>query len=152
MKTMSDSNENTCAARSLMNELKASCSQAIFATFGPYMGEKGVDYETCMKIASAFGGGINLTGNVCGALTGALMAIGLEFGDENPMNPKVAEVSTRLLEEFKAINGSILCRDLIQYDGDGTEVDMMKAFESGAFDKCLKYVEDVSKLLASYLG
>jgi len=30
-------------------------------------------------------------------------------------------------------------------------VDMMKAFESGAFDKCLKYVEDVSKLLTTYI-
>ena len=148
---MSDSTKNTCAARELMNGMKASCSQAIFATFGPYMGEKGVDVETCMKIASAFSGGINLTGNVCGALTGALMAIGLEFGDGNPMNPKVAEVSTRLLEEFRAINGSILCRDLIQYDGGADAVDLMKAFESGAFDKCLKYVEDVSRLLVTYI-
>jgi C_GCAxxG_C_C family probable redox protein len=147
---MSDKSKNTCAAKELMNGMKASCSQAILATFGPYMGEKGVDVETCMKLASAFGGGINMTGNVCGALTGALMAIGLEFGDENPMNPKVAEVSTRLLEEFKAINGSILCQDLIQYDGS-TGVDMVKAFQSGAFDKCLKYVEDVSKLLTTYI-
>ena len=148
---MSDSSKNTCAARELMNGMKASCSQAIFATFGPYMGEKGVDVETCMNIASAFSGGINLTGNVCGALSGALMAIGLEFGDGSPLNPKVAELSTRLLEEFKAINGSILCQDLIQYDGAGTEVDLMKAFENGAFDKCLKYVEDVSRLLTTYI-
>jgi len=148
---MNEPTENKCAAKELMNGMKASCSQAIFATFGPYMGSEEVSVETCMKIASAFSGGINLTGNVCGALTGALMAIGLEFGDTNPMNPKVAEISTRLLEEFKTIHGSILCRDLIQYDGDGTVVDMMKAFESGAFDKCLKYVEDVSRLLASYL-
>ena len=148
---MTDSSKNGCAAKELMNGMKASCSQAILATFGPYMGEKGLDVETCMKLASAFSGGINLTGNVCGALTGALMAIGLEFSDGNPMNPKVAEISTRLLEEFKAINGSILCRDLIQYDGSGTAVDMMKAFQSGAFDKCLKYVEDVSKLLTTYI-
>ncbi|MHA1950076.1 MAG: hypothetical protein ACW987_09400 [Candidatus Thorarchaeota archaeon] len=60
---MSDSSKNTCAARELMNGMKASCSQAILATFGPYMGENGVDVETCMKIASAFSGGINLTGN-----------------------------------------------------------------------------------------
>lgn len=148
---MSDSSNNTCAARELMNGMKATCSQAIFATFGPYMGEKGVDVETCMKIASAFSGGINLTGNVCGALTGALMAIGLEFGDGSPMSPKVAEISTQLLEEFKAINGSILCRDLIQYDGGTDVVDMMKAFKNGAFDKCLKYVEDVSRLLTTYI-
>ena len=149
---MTDSSKNGCAARGEMKGMKASCSQAIFATFGPYMGEKGVDVETCMKIASAFSGGINLTGNICGALTGALMAIGLEFSDGNPMNPKVAEISTRLLEEFKAINGSILCQDLIQYEGGSDTVDMMKAFQSGQFDKCLQYVEDVSKLLASHFN
>ena len=147
---MSDSSENTCAARKLMNEMRASCSQAVFATFGPHLGSGAVDFETCMKIASAFGGGINMTGNVCGAITGALMAIGLEFGDGSPMNPKVAEVSSRLIEDFKAINGSILCCELIQYDGS-TGVDMVKAFESGAFDKCLQYVEDATKLLMTYL-
>ncbi|MHA1950077.1 MAG: hypothetical protein ACW987_09405 [Candidatus Thorarchaeota archaeon] len=63
----------------------------------------------------------------------------------------MAEISTRLLEEFKAINGSILCQDLIQYEGGTDTVDMMKAFESGAFDKCLKYVEDVSRLLTTYI-
>ncbi|TFG27967.1 C_GCAxxG_C_C family protein [Candidatus Thorarchaeota archaeon] len=148
---MTDLSKNDCAARELMNGMKASCSQAIFATFGPYMGEKGVDVDTCMKIASAFSGGINLTGNVCGALSGALMAIGLEFSDGSPMNPKVAEVSTRLLEEFKAMHGSILCQDLIKYDGGTDEVDMMKAFQSGQFDKCLRYVEDVAKLLTTYI-
>ena len=148
---MTNSSENTCAAKQLMNEMKASCSQAIFATFGPYMGSDEVSVETCMKIASAFSGGINLTGNICGALTGALMAIGLEFSDGSPMSPKVAEISTRLLEEFKAINGSILCRDLIQYDGGSDTVDMMKAFQSGQFDKCLKYVEDVVGLLKTYI-
>ena len=140
---MGDSSEDTCAAKQLMNQMRASCSQAVFATFGPLVGDQEVDFETCMKIASAFGGGINLTGNVCGALTGALMAIGLAFGDGNPMNPKVAD-------EFKAINGSILCRDLIQYDGS-TGVDMVKAFKSGAFDKCLRYVADVSRLLTTYI-
>ena len=148
---MNDTTENTCAAKELMNGLKATCSQAIFATFGPYMGKSEVDAETCMNIASAFSGGINMTGNVCGALTGALMAIGLEFGDGSPLSPKVAEISTRLLEEFKAIHGSILCRDLVQYDGSTDTVDMQKAFESGAFDKCLKIVEDVSKLLTTYI-
>jgi hypothetical protein len=56
-----------------------------------------------------------------------------------------------MLEEFKAINRSILCRNLIQYDGGTDTVDMMKAFESGALDKCLQYVEDVSRLLATYI-
>ena len=51
---MTDSSKNGCAARELMNGMRASCSQAILATFGPYMGERGLDVVTCMKLASAF--------------------------------------------------------------------------------------------------
>lgn len=49
-------------------------------------------------------------GEVCGAVTGALMALGLEYGDEN--NRK----STKSLEFMKAFReqyGSLLCKELL---------------------------------------
>ncbi|MHA2216743.1 MAG: C-GCAxxG-C-C family protein [Candidatus Hodarchaeales archaeon] len=54
------------------------CAQAIISVYGEYLG---ADHDTCLKIASVFGGGINRTGNMCGAVTGALMVIGLKYGD-----------------------------------------------------------------------
>ncbi|MFW9908891.1 MAG: C-GCAxxG-C-C family protein [Candidatus Thorarchaeota archaeon] len=148
---MTHSSEMTRAVSKLMDDRKAHCAQAVFATFGPFLGSKEVGAETCMKIASAFSGGINGTGNICGALTGALMAIGLEFGNGTPLDTKVAEISTRLLEEFTSINGSILCRELIPYDVV-TKEGMMKAIEKGVFKNCTKYAEDVSRLLSTYLA
>ena len=68
------------SANKMMEELRGNCAQAIFATYGPQIGLENIDYESCMKIASAFGGGINLTGNVCGAITGTLMTLGLKYG------------------------------------------------------------------------
>ncbi|MHA2377388.1 MAG: C-GCAxxG-C-C family protein [Candidatus Thorarchaeota archaeon] len=68
------------SANKIFQEQKGHCSQAIFAAYGEQLGLGKVDFDTCMKIASAFSGGIALTGNVCGALTGALMALGLKYG------------------------------------------------------------------------
>ncbi|MHA1934606.1 MAG: C-GCAxxG-C-C family protein [Candidatus Thorarchaeota archaeon] len=101
--------------------------------------------DTCMKIASAFSGGIALTGNVCGALTGALMALGLKYGGAE-REEKVNEVAVELLNEFKALNGSIICRELINHDLI-TDEDVKQAFKNGAFDNCPKFVQDVTKIL-----
>ena len=62
------------SASKMMEERRGNCAQAIFATYGPRLAKGKVDFDSCMKITSAFGGGINRTGNVCGAVTGALMA------------------------------------------------------------------------------
>jgi C_GCAxxG_C_C family probable redox protein len=101
-----------------------------------------------MKISSAFSGGIARTGNVCGAITGALMALGLKYGEGD--SSKVNEVATKLFEEFKSLNGSIICRELINHDLI-TDEDIKHAFETGAFDNCSKYVEDVSLILERLL-
>ncbi|MFX1606211.1 MAG: C-GCAxxG-C-C family (seleno)protein, partial [Promethearchaeota archaeon] len=60
-------------AKKIMDEQRGSCSQAIFATYGVYLSSGKLDYDTCRNIASGFGGGIASNGNVCGALTGAIM-------------------------------------------------------------------------------
>ena len=52
------------------------CSQSIFSTYAPRFG---VNTEHSLKIASAFGGGIARMGNICGAVSGALMTIGLKY-------------------------------------------------------------------------
>ena len=54
-----------------------SCSQAVFAVFAD---ELGLERDVALKVASGFGGGIGGTGRACGALTGAIMAIGYENG------------------------------------------------------------------------
>ncbi|HIE24985.1 MAG TPA: C_GCAxxG_C_C family protein [Anaerolineales bacterium] len=90
-----------------------SCSQAVFSTLAP---ELGLNEETALKISSAFGGGISRHGEVCGAVTGALMSLGLKFGSTSPDDEeKVREASQKLMREFKEKNGSLLCRELLGY-------------------------------------
>jgi len=57
-----------------------SCSQAIFSVYGK---DLGFDPETAVKIASAFGAGVAKTGEICGAVSGALMVIGLSQRPED---------------------------------------------------------------------
>ena len=52
------------------------CSQAVFTTFAT---EYGMDEALALKIATQFGGGAR-KGEMCGSVSGALMALGLKYG------------------------------------------------------------------------
>ena len=90
------------------------CCQAVFLACTD---ELGLDTETRAKIASSFGGGMGGMRQVCGAVSGMLMALGLHQGYTDPKDKagKAAqyEVIRALADEFKRENGSIICRELL---------------------------------------
>jgi C_GCAxxG_C_C family probable redox protein len=92
------------------------CAQATFITFA----EGKMKTEDAARIASAFGGGLAGTRNVCGAVSGMAMAYGLLRGycDPSAKEDKLAEYKAvkELTEEFEKENGSIICRDLLGLD------------------------------------
>lgn len=92
------------------------CSQAVFAAFAP---EYGIDEELALKIGTSFGGGAR-NGELCGAVSGALMVIGLKYGhyqsDNNEQKSKAYAIAVEYTKHFKELNGSIVCRDLLGYD------------------------------------
>lgn len=57
------------------------CSQSVFAAF---CDETGLDTETALKIASSFGGGMGRLREVCGAVTGMFMVVGMKYGYTDP--------------------------------------------------------------------
>lgn len=85
------------------------CSQAVFEVFSE---EFGLPASEAFKIGACFGSGMR-QGEVCGACTGALMALGLKYGDDKT---KCDEVSNEFFKEFKNENGSFICRDLLGCD------------------------------------
>ncbi len=145
------SNNYSDTARNMMLEGKGNCAQTVFATYGEQLGLGKIDYDTCLKITSGFGGGIAGTGNVCGVLTGAVMVLGLKYGGvKREKQVKINEVTGKLLQEFKSLNGSVLCRELINQDLI-TEEDVKQAFENGSFNNCPKFVVDASTMLERLL-
>ena len=65
------------------------CSQAVFAAFSEQFG---ITEKQALKIGGCFGGGMN-KGEVCGACTGALMVLGMRYGqvDLNDFDSRMAE-------------------------------------------------------------
>lgn len=90
------------------------CSQAVFGAFAE---ELGVDFDTAVRLASGFGGGIGRMREVCGTFTGLTMAVSMIYGYNDP---KDTETKTELYEKIRALadkfreeNGSIICRELL---------------------------------------
>ena len=94
-----------------------SCAQAVFLACTEDMG---LETGTRARIASSFGGGMGGMRQVCGAVSGMLMALGLHQGYTDPKDKagKAAqyEVIRALADEFKRENGSIICRELLGLD------------------------------------
>jgi C_GCAxxG_C_C family probable redox protein len=77
-----------------------------------------IESEIIPRIASCFGGGIGNTGSVCGAVVGAVMAIGLkmERGDTMEDWLRIAAVAKEFRRRFEAEMGNINCRELTGVD------------------------------------
>lgn len=89
------------------------CSQAIFTAFTR---DLGMDRETAMRLASAFGGGMGGTAGVCGALTGVVMALGLRFGTTGSKNPTAEKKVRELFDRFSEKRKTLVCRELLDCD------------------------------------
>ena len=120
------------------------CSQAVFAAFSE---DYGLSKEQALKIGACFGSGMR-KGEVCGACTGALMALGLKYGDDKAKSNEVCE---KFLDEFKKQNGSIICRDLLECD-IRTPEGVQFARDNGLFKEfCPKMVESAAKIVDKIL-
>ncbi len=82
-------------------EQKFHCSQAVFAAFAS---ELGISEEQALKIGACFGAGM-CKGEVCGACTGALMALGLKYGqseiEDLESRWKTNDITSEFLENFR---------------------------------------------------
>lgn len=97
-------------------EQKFHCSQAVLAAFAE---ECGLTEKQALKLGACFGGGMR-KGEVCGACTGALMVLGLLYGQYDKADLIRREtanmVNVKMMEGFAAVSGSYLCKDLLGCD------------------------------------
>ena len=92
------------------------CSQAVLTAFAP---DFGLDEKLALMLGTQFGGGAR-NGEMCGAVSGALMVLGLKYGhfevDNNEQKSRAYSIAVEYTKRFKELNGSIVCRDLLGYD------------------------------------
>ncbi len=87
------------------------CAQSVLH---PFCAELGLDPEAAMKAASGFGGGMGRLGEICGALSGGILALGLRFGGGERPAIEAAYAKTReLFERFRQRRGEVACRRLL---------------------------------------
>lgn len=79
-----------------------------------------LDPSLALRLATGFGAGIGREGEICGAVSGAILAISLRHGrGEGDDKARTEETYTRtreLVARFKERHGSVLCRELIHCD------------------------------------
>jgi len=94
-----------------------SCSQAVLTAFAKHMG---LPEDITNRLASSFAGGIARRSLTCGAVSGALMVIGLKFGRDRADDNEAKEETFRKVNEFCRLfiekQGSINCGELLGCD------------------------------------
>lgn len=123
---------------------KFNCSQAVFTAFGT---ELGLAENQCLKTACAFGGGMGRQQLTCGALTGALMALGLKYGkaigDTEEKKTETYARARELFSEFKKIHGATSCRELLKGLDLNDADDHKRIVDMNLFEVlCEKYITD----------
>lgn len=130
---------------------KFHCSQAVLGAFAQ---ELGLTDEQALKLGGCFGGGM-CKGEVCGACTGALMILGLRYGQyrvediESRVNTN--KITVEFLERFKDENGSYICKELLGCDLS-TPQGHSYAVENNLFTQlCPKLVRSATEIVEKML-
>ena len=114
----------------------------------------GLDREFALRIASGFAAGMRMA-ETCGAVTGAIMVLGLARATVESTTAKLREPVYQVVKEFNAEferrNRTLVCRDLLGCD-IRTEEGMQAAKERGLYKTiCPKMVQDAAEILETML-
>ena len=124
------------------------CAQSVLKAV---LEEKGIFFEEAMSLSSGFGGGIAGEGRTCGAVSGAIMAIGVLNGlnskDVMQSKERTYKLSSVLIERLKEKFETTQCYELIGVDMKDAEA-KKAARERGVFsDQCSAFVATSVKIV-----
>src|SRR5512136_880207 len=90
------------------------CAQAVIYVFHD---ELGIPEDTALKAACGLGAGMGRKQEVCGAVTGGILVLGMRHGrgsrDERPAMELTYAKTRELMERFADKHGSCICRHLL---------------------------------------
>lgn len=128
------------------------CAQAVF---GSLTDAVGLDEKMALTIAGGFGGGMRAA-EVCGAVSGAVMALGMAFpyndASDTAAKDKIAALTREFHKRFKKEYGSITCRSLLGYDVE-TEEGAAAIKETGVGKRvCPAVIEGAAKIASDIIS
>jgi len=93
------------------------CAESVLLTLTEILK---VDCDVAPRIATGFGAGVGRCGDVCGALSGAVMMLSLKYGRENGADAEAKDrlygMVQRLFDIFENEFGSVRCKDITGID------------------------------------
>ena len=117
-----DIEERVAKAKKLFKEDGYNCCQAVVLAYNDIFG---LDSKTAASLSSGFGGGMGRMREVCGSVSGLVFLAGLLSPADNPSDKTARTANYALVQEvaaeFKAMNGSIICKELLGLTGNCTE-------------------------------
>ena len=92
------------------------CAQAVFLAFEDVTG---IDRKLAAKLSSPFGGGMGRMREVCGAVSGMLMVLGVLYGyddtvEDDAQKKQLYRDVQALAGKFREECGSIICREILK--------------------------------------
>ena len=90
------------------------CAQSVIY---PFSEETGISDDMALKIACGLGGGMGRNQEVCGAITGGILVLGLRHGrgvnDEQSATAFTYQKTREFMSRFAERNGSYICWELL---------------------------------------
>lgn len=92
------------------------CAQTVLSVFSE---KYGLSKECALKMTCGLGSGVRL-GEICGAVTGAVLVIGLKNGnstlEDAAAKKDCNEKTEEFVDAFRRQNASVICRDILGCD------------------------------------
>lgn len=129
------------------------CSQSVFLAFEDLYQ---LDRKTALRLSSSFGGGMGRLREVCGAVSGMFMTVGVLYGYDDPKDYEAKkdhyERIQQLAKEFESRNGSIVCRQLLGL-GEGKDVPAPEKRNDEYYKKrpCAELVGIAAAIMEQYI-
>lgn len=114
--------------------------------------QQGIRSDVIPQIATGFCGGLSHTGGLCGAVSGAVMGLGLALGRSTPEDSRdrLSAAVPAFLRAFEAQFGSLTCPGLTGCDL-GTPEGQSQFHTQGRAALCHRLVTEAARLAAELI-
>lgn len=127
---------------------ECNCAQAVLLAFAESLS---IEKSFAKQISAPFGGGMGRTGTVCGAISGALMVLGLKYGNKLSKEDIYLQTSN-FIKSFKNEHKYTDCNRLTGFDMSNP-VQREEALKQKVSDRlCAEFIKNSVLILEKLLS
>jgi C_GCAxxG_C_C family probable redox protein len=124
------------------------CAQSVLFSYAEQLG---ISEDHALRLANGFGAGMGRRQEVCGAVTGAIIVLGLIYGrgvsDGKDKHEYTYAKVKELIEKFEAQHGTVICKKLLDDCDLNTPTGQDHFKSENMINQCYGYVDATVKIL-----